>query len=176
MFVNHFPWSDGRAPVNEAQDVVGCLCCQDTLLNHVQLTIHQEPRPCLSRWSPACISAGCRALHLSLLNSVCSCWPISSSPLVSLWMAAPPLRYWLVPPTWCHLCKCDKSALSCLLQVVDKDVISWLGTNTYHMTEEGWKRKILTNVFSALTYWKKIEYRKLVLFFLNPQTRTVRWV
>lgn len=67
----------------------------------------------------------------------------SSSLSEFLWTAPCPKYIDWSPSACCHLCKCDKGALSCLLQVIDKGVISSCpGANTYHMTEEGWKRKI----------------------------------
>jgi len=39
---DHLPQPPGSALPNAAQDAVGFLCCEDTLLAYVQLTFHQD--------------------------------------------------------------------------------------------------------------------------------------
>ena len=46
---NHLPRSAGNASCDSAQDTVGFLGCERTLLAHVQLFIHQHPQVLLHR-------------------------------------------------------------------------------------------------------------------------------
>ena len=46
---DHLPHSAGHTALDAAQDTVGFLGCEDTILAHIQLPIHQYPQVSFSR-------------------------------------------------------------------------------------------------------------------------------
>lgn len=78
---------------NAAQVVVGLLCCEGTLLIHVQIVVHYVP--CLQIAGPSLYSgtglfyAGCRTLSLLLMKSIKFLSTHFCSLLKSFWLASP---------------------------------------------------------------------------------------
>ncbi|KAK4810857.1 hypothetical protein QYF61_008829 [Mycteria americana] len=84
---NHLPRPAGHASFDAAQDTVGLLGCERTLLAHVQLFIHQYPSLYWNRGLP---QPRCRTLHLALLNLMRFTQAHFSSLPRSLWMTSRP--------------------------------------------------------------------------------------
>lgn len=98
--VNHFPQSTVRASVCAAEDTIGHICCQDTLLPCAQLAVGPS-WALFAKLLPRCPVSSlycCQGLflprgrtgHLSLLNFMRFLLAHSSSLPGSLWMAALP--------------------------------------------------------------------------------------
>lgn len=70
---NHFPGPSKCAPVITHQEVLGLLCCQDTMLAYAQLSIYQHSHVLLSRDAPLLVRSQPLSLFQRCFSAVTTC-------------------------------------------------------------------------------------------------------